>query len=119
VPTKNQHVKKATENEAFFQNLDESTQASINWKLVVLFYTGLHYVEAYLAKTLNQHNRSHTTRDNCVSRETSLRKIRAQYNHLKFYGYNARYEEDQFTASDVSDALAYLKEVREQLVPLL
>jgi hypothetical protein len=119
VPSKEQHVNKAKQNEKFCDDLDGSSQASINWKLVVLFYAGLHYVEAYLAKSMNQHTKSHTTRDNCVSRESNLRRIRTQYNHLKFYGFNARYEVDQFTTSDVTDAQAYLKEVREIIIPLL
>lgn len=119
MPTRDEHVKKATENEALAQTLGISNQASLNWKLVILFYTSVHYVEAYLAKQLNQHVRSHTTRDNYVAKESNLRKIRTQYGHLKFYGYNARYEADQFTANDVEDALSDLAHVKSTLQPLL
>jgi hypothetical protein len=119
VPTKDQHVKKATENEAFANRLDTNTQASINWKLIVLFYTALHYVEAYLAKHLNQHLHVHTTRDSVVSREARLRMLRTEYAHLKYFGFNARYEADQFTARDVADALGYLAQVKGKITPLL
>ncbi|MGA3129625.1 MAG: hypothetical protein ABSD59_02420 [Terracidiphilus sp.] len=119
MPSKDQHVKKATDNEVFANRLDTNTQASINWKLIVLFYTALHYVEAYLAKALGQHLRVHTTRDSIVSRETHLRAIRTEYAHLKYYGFNARYEADQFTSKDVTDALGYLALVKGKIAPLL
>jgi hypothetical protein len=119
VPTKDEHVNKASENEAFASGLNVNSQASINWKLVVLFYTALHYVEAYLADALGQHGRSHTTRDNYVARETNLRPIKNEYGHLKFYGYNARYEPDQFTQNDVQDALNDLAQLKNHIQPLL
>lgn len=119
MPSKDQHVKKASENEVFAGRLDTHTQASINWKLIVLFYTALHYVEAYLAKALNQHLHVHTTRDSVVNRETHLRAIRTEYAHLKYFGFNARYEADQFTAKDVADALGYLALVKSKITPLL
>jgi hypothetical protein len=119
VPTRDQHVKKASENETFADTLSTNTQASLNWKLVVMFYAAVHYVEAYLAKQLNQHLRSHTTRDNYVARESNLRNIRNQYSHLKFYGYNARYEPDQFTDQDVRDATGDLAHVKATITPLL
>ena len=84
-----------------------------------MFYAALHFVEAYCAKQLNQHLRSHTTRDSYVNRESNLRKIRKQYHHLKFYGYNARYEPDQFTVQDVRDATSDLALVRATIEPLL
>ena len=119
MPSKDQHVKKAIDNEEFASNLGDDTQASINWKLVVFFYAALHYVEAYLAKQHNMHLRLHTTRDSEVSREANLKKIRKQYAHLKFYGFNARYEVDQFTAKDTIDAAAYLAQIRNAIAPLL
>ena len=119
MPTKDQHVKKATENEKLADSMQPSSQALINWKLVILFYAALHFVEAYLAKTLDVHVRSHTTRDNYVAREANLRKLRIQYMHLKFFGYNARYEADCFTAAEVTEALADLAKVKGAIQPLI
>jgi hypothetical protein len=65
------------------------------------------------------HLRSHTTRDSYVTRESNLRKIRTQYFHLKFYGYNARYEPDQFGANEIKDALSDIATVKSTLTPLL
>lgn len=119
MPTIDQHIQKAADNEAFAGKLDTASQSSVNWKLIILFYVAVHYVEAYLAKTLNIHLRSHTTRDSYIAKEANLRKVGKEYMHLKFYGYNARYERDQFTAKDVTDALAYLATVKGTISPLL
>jgi hypothetical protein len=68
---------------------------------------------------MNQHIRVHTTRDSMVSRESHLRMIRTEYAHLKYYGFNARYEVDQFTARDVMDALGYLAQIKITITPHL
>jgi len=119
MPSIDEHIKKATENEAFAKLLNASSQASINWKLIILFYTALHYVEAYLAKHLRMHLKLHTDRDNWVSKETNLKRIRLEYAHLKYFGFNARYEADQFKENDVNEALTDLAAVEAVLCPLV
>jgi|HubBroStandDraft_1064217.scaffolds.fasta_scaffold336054_1 hypothetical protein len=119
MPTRDIHVKKATDNEAFAAGIDEASQVAINWKLIVIFYAAVHYVEAYLAHKLGIHLKSHTTRDQYIAKEVKLRAIGTQYMHLKFYGYNARYEADQFTKKDVKDALQYFTQVVSAIKPLI
>lgn len=119
MPTKDEHVAKATGNEAFINKIPTDSQAGIDWTLVVTFYVAVHYVEAYLDKQWGVHVRSHTTRDKYFAREASLKKIFAQYGHLKFFGYNARYEVSAFTPQDITDAAKYLTEIKAQIVPLL
>jgi len=84
----------------------------------MLFYAAMHYVEAYLA-TVGQHLRSHTTRDNFVGRDARLRRIYSEYQDLKYYGYNARYEMQTFNAADVADATADLTTVKSHIIKLL
>lgn len=119
MPSRDEHVLKAEGNEAFAGTIEPTSQARIDWKLVVLFYTAMHYVEAYLAKNMQMHLRSHTTRDSYVSKESNLKKVRVSYGHLKFYGYNARYEIDGFTIKDVQDAVGYLTQLKTELIPLV
>jgi hypothetical protein len=119
VPTRDEHVRKAEGNEAFADSIEPTNQARIDWKLVVFFYTAVHYVEAYVAKTLGTHLRSHTTRDSYISKESNLKKVRVSYGHLKYYGYNARYELDGFTPNDVKDAAGYLAQLKTELLPLV
>ena len=119
MPTKDEHVAKAQGNETFADSIDPTSQPRIDWKLVVLFYTAMHYVEAYMAKAMNMHLRSHTTRDSYISRETNLKKVRIDYAHLKYFGYNARYELDGFTIKDIQDAKTYLANLKAILLPLV
>ena len=63
--------------------------------------------------------RSHEARDNYVSREANLKKIRMEYNHLKYFGYNARYEPDQFTKAEVAIAVGYLNKLKQELQSLI
>jgi len=119
MPTTAEHVSKAVGNESFANAIDTSNPTNIDWKLTVLFYAAMHYVEAYLAKSMAIHLRSHTTRDGYVTKELNLKRIRNEYNHLKFFGYNARYEISGFTAKDVTSALAYFATIKAALTPLL
>ncbi len=105
MPTKEEHLEKAIGNEALGLSMPLDTQTSIDWALVMLFYAAVHYVEAYLALSA-LHLRSHTTRDSYVGRDSKLKKIFQEYQDLKFYGYNARYEVLGFSASDVKNVAA-------------
>jgi len=80
--------------------------------LVVFFYSAVHYVEAYLAATMGSHLRSHITRDGYVGRTKELRPIFSQYSHLKYYGYNARYEVLNFTEKDTETAAKDLETIK-------
>ena len=112
MPAKHEHVAKANGNETFARSLPLDSQAGIDWALVAIFYAAMHYVEAYLALS-NTHLRSHTTRDNAVGRDSNLRKIFHEYQDLKYFGYNARYEPPQFKATDVhKDALPKFEVVK-------
>ena len=119
MPTKDEHLAKAEGNAAFALSLPLGNQTKIDWALVVLFYAALHYVEAYLS-TIGQHLRSHTTRDNAVGRDPNLRKVYSEYQDLKYYGYNARYEVCGFKPADVTNiAAADFAVIKSRIRPLL
>lgn len=119
MPSKDQHVTKADGSAALASSFVLDNQSRIDWALVMLFYAAMHYVEAYLAKS-NVHLRSHTTRDNAISRDAALRKIFKEYSDLKYFGYNARYEVSGFKATDVTNvALKHYTTIKNHLSPLL
>ncbi len=119
MPTGDEHVAKAEGNQEVYDLLDTASQSRIDWKLTIAFYTAMHYVEAYLAKDRDEHLRSHTTRDRCVAQDSELRKVQIEYAHLKYFGYNARYERPQFTARNVREAEGYLTALKTHLLRLL
>lgn len=119
MPSKDQHVAKADGSAALALSLVLDNQSRIDWALVILFYAAMHYVEAYLAKS-GVHLRSHTTRDNAMSRDSSLRKIFKEYSDLKYFGYNARYEISGFKPTDVTNTAAkHYAAIKTHLTPLL
>lgn len=119
MPTKEEHIAKAEGNAAFALSLPLENQTKIDWALIVLFYAALHYVEAYLS-TIGQHLRSHTTRDNAVGRDSNLRKVYSEYQDLKYYGYNARYEVCGFKPADVTNTAATgFAAIKARIKPLL
>ena len=119
MPTKEEHLAKAKGNAAFALSLPLENQTRIDWALIVLFYAALHYVEAYLS-TIGQHLRSHTTRDNAVGRDSNLRKVYSEYQDLKYYGYNARYEVCGFKPADVTNTAATgFAAIKARIKPLL
>ncbi len=119
MPTKNEHLQKAEGNEAFAAVIEPDNQTAIDWTLVVLFYAAIHYVEAYLEKHWAMHLRSHTTRDKYIGKEANLKQIFFPYEHLKFYGYNARYEVSAFTTTDTEAAVKDLAKIKNHITPLL
>jgi hypothetical protein len=102
LPSQQEHMQKAAGNAAFALSIPLTDQTRIDWALVILFYAAVHYIEAYLASS-GQHLKNHTTRDSMVGRDSSLRPVFADYQDLKFYGFNARYEVSGFSAHDITD----------------
>jgi hypothetical protein len=119
LPSRDEHLAKAQGNETFSATITPEDQTRIDWTLVVLFYAAVHYVEAYLAMQLGIHARSHTMRDNYVAKDANLRKIYSSYQHLKYFGYNARYEVFRFTVRDIQEATNCLADIKTKLLPLL
>ena len=119
MPTKQQHITKADGTASFATSLSLDSQTKVDWALVCLFYAALHYIEAYLATT-GRHERSHQTRDGIVGRDGNLKPIFDEYEELKFYGYNARYECYGFKAADVTgNATAAFIKIKAHIQRLL
>jgi hypothetical protein len=118
VPSRRDHITKADGNAAFALSLPLDRQANIDWALIALFYAAMHYVEAYLAP--GYHLKSHEARDSYINKEAHLRRIFAEYQHLKFFGFNARYEIAGFKAEDVTDdAARYFQTIKSHIQPKL
>ena len=83
-----------------------------------MFYAAVHFVEAYFADQ-GQHLVSHETRGNYVARDAKLRPIYKDYEDLKFYGFNARYEMMGFTRQDVKDALPKAQAIKSHIQRLV
>ena len=118
MPLKQDHILKAQANEAFALSLDDKRTSNIDWIITALFYSAIHYVEAYLAN-LNIHPTTHRARDSAIERDLRLKDIFEDYGELKNYSINARYYMVHFSSADVSYLISCLNRIKSNVASLL
>jgi len=118
MPGKSDHVRKAQHDERFVASFDLDSTPYLDWVITALFYSGLHYVEAYFA-TRSLHSADHRTRDSAVQRDPNLKQLYNDYSELKNFSINARYYMVQFTAEEVRDLQPRLDAIRRHVSPYL
>ncbi len=90
--TSEQFLSKAQKNSRFARELQASDIQSPEWVVVGAFYSAVHYVHAYVAKTnpsLVPNN--HKTRKSLVNMIQALKPISKSYNRLSDKAFEARY----------------------------
>jgi hypothetical protein len=80
----------------------------------MLFYAGLHYVDAYLAGK-NMHPLNHQERDEEIQNNGSLSGIYKDYRRLKDMSRAARYEIANFPKDKLGVAKQRLANIKEHL----
>jgi len=88
MPNKPNHLRQAQHNKTFFESINQ--QLYSDWAATALFYTGLHYIDAYFA-TQNIHPMGHPVRDRLINQNAVLRAVYGDYRSLKDASHNARY----------------------------
>lgn len=88
MPLLDDHLRQAERNLDFSLSLDPGKYS--DWIATGLFYTALHYVDAFLA-TKNQHPGKHDIRDGFVAKLHELKPLYSEYRALKDSSRNARY----------------------------
>ncbi len=114
MPFKEQHLQQVKHNEAFIENLKRSNDF-YSWQIVGLFYSALHYIEAFLAKKGN-HSFSHENRHN---RMDTLGLVdddfRGSYDCLSNWARMARYDCKHFNELKVNLMRIEYKKVRKYI----
>ena len=119
MPRKTEHVKKAQHDEQFVSSLDPQTTPYLDWMITGMFYSALHYVEAYFA-TLSAYSADHRTRDSAIRRNQDIRAIYNDYSELKNFSINARYYLHHFTPADVTQNLQqHFDHLKAHILPFL
>ena len=102
MPSKQQHLDQASKNERLYHQFDLDKTEFLDWAVTVLFYSLLHYLDAFLAQRQpSRHPRSHAERDDEVGRSGQLTQVWQFYRRLKDESRNARYEVPSFTPASV------------------
>ena len=119
VPSKDQHLDKALDNEAFYGAVRSSLASYEGWQVTTIFYAALHYIDAYMA-TMNRHPKRHQDRDLLISRESKLRRIAPDYFALRDRSIDARYEVVNFPSGFPQlKFTGELNRIRSHIQPLL
>jgi len=118
LPLKQEHLKKAEDNEKLALRLDLSISSAPNWAIVITFYSALHYIEAYFADQ-NKHYRLHRVRDSMIQRDPKIRRAFRSYQRLSDCSEQARYEADFFDEGQYVNIRKNLDDIKAVVVPLL
>src|ERR1035438_8032686 len=102
-PAPTDHVRKADANKDFGYAMNPAYPTCAGWALTAMFYSALHYAEAYFLKTSVRVD-SHGDRLDAIKSDPNLSKIYAYYRHLSDYGFNARYRLTVYGKADVDKA---------------
>jgi hypothetical protein len=117
-PTPRDHVGKADENKKFGLGMNATHPTSAGWALTALFYSALHYTEAYFFYTSVKRD-NHVDRNNAIKFDPKLKAIYSHYKHLFDYSLNARYRLNVYGKSDVDKAKPSLDAVERHIKALL
>jgi len=119
MPGKSEHLKKAQHDEQFATSLDLHSTPYLDWLVTGMFYSALHYIEAYFA-TLKMHSPDHRIRDSAIRRDRKISAVYNDYSELKNFSINARYYFHPFTPADVTQNLKrHLDHLKAHILSLI
>ena len=94
MPSRAIHLVQADKNERLAQIIGESGtffERPTDWEVTMLFYAGLHPVDAFLEQSQGIHPASHRTREWYLSNATQMRPIVRHYVNLYERSLDAQY----------------------------
>ena len=111
-----QYLQKAERNEKLADDLASLPQRYPEWEITALFYSALHYANAFLASR-GQSAEFHRERYTLLASQTSLGK---EYDTLFHRSMNARYDIYDFSEHEVDQIRSlYFGPVKEGVVALI
>ena len=116
MPTLQQHLAWAEKNERFAESISALPVRYPDWEITSLFYSALHYVDAYLA-TRSESPKSHKRRLDAIAAVSSLKE---DYSSLYERSIDARYRMVTFS-TETADSVRtgpFLR-VKEEILSLL
>jgi len=115
LPTKEEHKSKAEQNEYFVSTLGNPF---FDWQVTALFYSALHYIQAYFAaKGISPPPSTHTIRNNHVANTPQLAPIYVDYRELQDESRSARYGVKPPSQGDVQKLQVKLANIKALVAP--
>lgn len=113
MPQRDEHLKRAYQNEKLAETFARASDPTcIDWSIVFLFYSALHFVDGYLAGK-NCHPLTHYERVQEVENNGSLAEIRKAYSALQKMSEMARYEIANYIQRDHEKALQLFNKIKQ------
>lgn len=116
--TKEEHLYKAAQNEAFADNIKLDSDCSIGWAVTVIFYSALHYIEAYFVTYRKGYN-NHYSRSSAIQNDPRIRSLYDDYRKLEDLSREARYDAASFNKGDLVSAKEFKENIRQAVEALL
>ena len=114
MPQRHQHLSRAEQTEQLALALDRDRPVCVDWAVTMLFYSALHYIDAFLTGK-NMHPMNHRVRDEEVERNGTLSYIYGAYRRLKDLSRAARYEIPNFPPEKLTLAKEKLSQIKRHL----
>lgn len=105
MPSEARHIEQADRNEQCSESLSRLNPTRFTeWEVTTLFYSALHYLEAYLARNgiEYRHPKKHSERKDELAKHPELDSIATNYLSLHDYSENARYELASYSEAEVA-----------------
>ena len=118
MPSSSEHLDKARNNKRFADCIKSSSPTFIGWAITALFYSALHYVEAYNAR-YDAHFREHSELSRDIADSPVLQSIYDDYRDLSNFSWNARYNAINYHEAELNEAKECHEAVEKHLRKLL
>ena len=116
---KKEHLSKAEHNNSFLFTFDFNKTKYLDWAVVSIFYTALHYIDAYLAKIGLEEFQNHGTRHRLVEKHIPLilKEYRILYRQSLSARYHVNYETTAINVRLYNDK--FLFRIKTEILSLL
>lgn len=117
--TAEEHLAKVRENLAIRESLEMTQEGAVGWCITVLFYSALHYVEAYFVSKRGFGCKHHFSRATEIQRDPKISSLYDDYSALETLSREARYDVSSFNAGDLKRADACFRTIEHVIKSIL
>jgi hypothetical protein len=113
------HISKALHNEGFWQHFNVEKSEYLDWTVVGIFYSAMHYIDATFARE-GKHLKSHEAADRQVAEHKDLVNVYSEYRNLKQLRWKASYWSTRFSKQDIdNDIVPQFKRIKSLVLDIL
>lgn len=117
--TKEEHLQKAQETLDLRATLDLAKDGAIGWSITMLFYSALHYIEAYFSAVRGFECKHHFSRATEIRNDPRINSLFPDYRLLENLSREARYDVTVFNAGDLRCAESCFDTIKESVEALI